>query len=72
MTELWAGEVRAEHSGEEAGRGEQAEADCAEVFRRHYLHQAWHQRDEQELRYPHPHDHLADLHGVVALDLRQV
>ena len=34
------------------------------------LHQERHEREQEELRQAAPHHHLADLLGVVALDLR--
>ena len=72
VLELFAGEVQVEHAGEETRRAEQGEAQGAQPFRRNDLHQLGHQRNQEQLRHTHPHDHFADLHGVVALDLRQV
>jgi hypothetical protein len=70
LIELRPGEVRVEHpeknwrrrTGRSPGR----------TARRDVLHQLGHQRDQEQLRHTHPHDHLADLQGVVVLDLRQI
>ena len=72
MVELRPGKVRVEHPRAETGGAEQAEPQGAQQLGRHHFHQLWYQRDQKQLRHPHPHDHLADLQGVVALHLSQV
>ena len=70
--ELIAAEVGIERTGGKAGYAKEGEPRCAEQLRRDDLHQLGHQRNQEQLRNAHPHDHLADLQRVVVLNLRQV
>ncbi|MEY9566483.1 hypothetical protein ABH978_002322 [Bradyrhizobium ottawaense] len=56
----------------EVGSREQHEADADDDPRIELLHQARHQRNQQELRQSGPCQHHADLLGIVALDARQI
>src|SRR5690606_25101053 len=70
--ELVAAEVQAERAAEKAAGTEQRQAYRANQPGIDVAHQHRDQWDQQQLGHPHPHDHLADLQGVVTLDLRQV
>ena len=72
LIELRPGKIRVEHSRRKTRQTKQSKPQRAQPFRRNDLHQLRHQRNQKQLRHAHPHDHFADLQGVVVLDLRQV
>ncbi len=57
---------------DEAAHREQDQAARHQQARIDALHQERHERQQEELRDAAPHHHLADLLGVVALDLREI
>ena len=57
---------------DEAADREQHQAERDQQARIDAAHQERHERQQEELRHAAPHHHLADLLGVVALDLRQI
>ena len=70
--ELVTCKIQIQAATEETGESEQKEAGSADQARIDELHQDRHHRDDQQLRKAHPHDHLANLQGVVILYLRQI